>query len=337
MIKTKKIATGILVIGAILISSCSESNIHSSTTDEHSSAISMSSQQGISSVQSLEGQRYLDLDGIENIKNINQKLAGQELNIRLAYAETVTHARGAETIEGQTIYANDRMKRLTAQWVPGDERREADGNNLTYLTYGFFATANYGTANELDGETEIDFSMDTWNNVQKNSNLNIVKREDTGANPSYFFDGNPYLADITEFGFLPGFVFDAVLGPGASNSILGVTFTFIFIDEAGIPTDVNNDGYADVAFKEIWYNDAFLWTDSVNPAYGINIETVALHENGHALGLGHFGKVSVTENNNKLHVSPRAVMNAFILGTQLDLLGTDKASYKSIYGNWPKN
>jgi hypothetical protein len=37
---------------------------------------------------------------------------------------------------------------------------------------------------------------------------------------------------------------------------------------------------------------------------------VALHENGHALGLGHYGKVFVTTNNAKLHIAPRAVMNA---------------------------
>ena len=101
--------------------------------------------------------------------------------------------------------------------------------------------------------------------------------------------------------------------------------------------DINNDGYDDTALKEVWYNDDFLWTDSGNTGDAIDIETVALHENGHALGFGHFGKIFVTNGNGKLHVAPRAVMNAIILGTQRDLLGTDKASYNSIYGSWPKN
>jgi len=86
----------------------------------------------------------------------------------------------------------------------------------------------------------------------------------------------------------------------------------------------------------VWYNDNFLWTTNAN-APGTDIETVALHENGHALGFGHFGKIFITNNNNKLHVAPRAVMNAIILGALRDPLGTDNASFSSVYGNWPKN
>lgn len=136
---------------------------------------------------------------------------------------------------------------------------------------------------------------------------------------------------------MPAILFELVVGLGSSENVLGVTFTFIFTDENGDPTDINNDGYADTALKEVWYNDAFLWTDSGNSGDAVDIETVALHENGHALGFGHFGKISVTDSNNKLHVSPRAVMNAIILGTQRDLLGTDEASYNSIYDNEPKH
>jgi len=269
-----------------------------------------------------------------NIQDINAALESNGANYRVAFAETVTLSEDGNHRGGQQIFANDREKQLGAQWVPGDIRRNADDNNLTYLVFQPFRLAN----GSIDSEPAIDASFDTWNNIKKNSKLSIKKVADTGANPSVLLNiggpGNPFLADISEVGFLPGFIFDTVLGPGASQSVLGVTFTFTFIDGDGNPTDVNNDGYSDVALKEVWYNDSFLWTTDPN-GIGTDIETVALHENGHALGFGHFGKVSVI-NERKLSVSPRAVMNALVLGTQRELLGTDKASFNSIYGNWPE-
>lgn len=263
------------------------------------------------------------------------------LAIRLSYAETVTSINGPTAEKGQTIFANDRTKRLTAQWVPDDPRRPNSTNNLTYTIWDPFALANFGSPSQVNGTPAIDASFETWNDLKVNSKVIVEKLPNTLSNPSIILGGDPFQADISEVGFLPGSLFDAVLGTGASQSVLGVAFTYVWINTAtGEPTDVNNDGYDDIALKEVWYNDAFGWTDSGDPSQGIDIETVALHENGHALGFGHFGKISVTGNkpgNQKLHVSPRAVMNAVILGTQRDLLGTDKASYNSIYGDWPSN
>ncbi len=93
--------------------------------------------------------------------------------------------------------------------MPGNERRNADGNNLTYLVDQTWLPANFGTPNEVDGEPAIDASFDTWNNIKKNTKLDIVKVPDTGEQPSAFF-------------------------------------------VEGDPTDINNDGYADTALKEVW-------------------------------------------------------------------------------------
>lgn len=328
-----KITSYLCLLAMLMFISCEQSSVNAPTSEDESQ-IALDSNNG--QINELQGQRNVDLGSIESMQDLNEKFAEQGLDVRLAYAETVTKKTGADLASGQTIYANDRQKRLDAQWVPGDARRNADGNNLTYLVDQTWLPANFGTSNEIDGEPAIDTSFDTWNTVKKKSKLDIVKVPDTGAQPSSFFvGGDPFLADISEIGFLPGIFFDIIVGPGASQNVLGVTFTSVFVDDDGNPTDINNDGYADIAFKEVWYNDNFLWTTDANGT-GTDIETVALHENGHALGFGHFGKIFGTNGNNKLHVAPRAVMNAVILGTQRDLLGTDKASYKSVYGNWPK-
>ena len=132
--------------------------------------------------------------------------------------------------------------------------------------------------------------------------------------------------------------------PISSTNTVGVTVTFSFIqvgpngqpilDSNGntIPTDIDRDGRFDTAFKEIWFNDALPY--STNGAAGsIDIESAALHEVGHAFELGHFGKIAGDPKTGKLHVSPRAVMNAAIVGVQRTLLGTDKAAFCGTYAN----
>ena len=268
---------------------------------------------------------------VTDLASANAALTAQGLGIQIEKVEYLVDPDGDGELQGRTVFADDRELRLETQWAAGDARRLADGNNLTYLVDPFFTAAN-GT---IDSEPAIDASFDTWNNVAC-SNLPIVKRPYTGGEPNFvlgFFFGfpaDPFLADITSTGFLPGFVFD-IIAPGGSNFILGVTWTLVFVDGAGNPTDINGDGKADVALKEVWYNDAFPWATNGG---NVDIETVALHENGHALGLAHFGSIHRTANG-KIHFSPKAVMNASYGGVERDPLGTDSAAYCGIYAGWP--
>jgi len=268
------------------------------------------------------------------IADVNAKLANTGAEYAIARVEWVMNDGDPDA--ATTVYANDRTLRLTSRWVAGDARRGADGNTITYSVFQPLRFAD-GVKNS---EAAIDASFATWAGLPC-SNVEISKRTLAVNNfPSAIlgfsgFTSNPLAADIDEIGFVPGSIFDAVLGPGAAGSVLGVTFTFVFgtnTPDGFIPSDIDGDGHDDTAHKEVWYNDAFTW--SLTGAGGVDIETVALHENGHALELGHFGKIFVSNSNGKLHASPRSVMNAFILGTLRQPLGTDKASFCGNYASW---
>ena len=93
----------------------------------------------------------------------------------------------------------------------------------------------------------------------------------------------------------------------------------------------DNNGKNDVWFREIYSNDEFSWADGDH----YDVETVSLHEAGHGLSQGHFGKAFRGVKNEKLHFSPRAVMNASYSGIQTGIEKTDNAGHCSNWSNWP--
>lgn len=190
----------------------------------------------------------------------------------------------------------------------------------------------------------IERSMTTWDDLTC-SELGVFKRSynseiKTGAvlgNAHPIFD---WAADMVHAGWMPLWFFDAISG-GRGANILGVTFTFIVVVN-GVPSDDDNDGKFDVWFREIYYNDAFLWTDGGTNWPEYDVETVALHEAGHGLSQGHFGKAFAqgtdpTDPRWNVHFAPRAVMNAAYSGVQTDIEKTDNGGHCSNWGQWPNN
>ena len=272
-------------------------------------------------------------------------LANGVKNVQLSTAEISVAADSAGWQGATTLIANDRTHTFSSAFVPSDPRRGGspdityiiDERNLSAVSRS--ATNPRFTLGPAELEPEIDASMARWQNQPSCGAPHVTKVAFTGADPDLidgivFGDpsriGTPF-ADITQAGWLPRAFFDA-LAPNGSTFILGVTFTFIFVDNDGNPTDIDHDGRADAAFREIYYNQRFFWT--TDPAFprAVDIQSVVTHESGHAYGLGHFGFV-FQDNRGIIHFAPRAVMNAVYVSSFRDLAGTDNASFCQLWAN----
>jgi hypothetical protein len=261
---------------------------------------------------------------------INAQLDRSNLNIAVQQIEFFTIGLGRPS---------NRIHQQPFRWVAGDPRRFAAGDDITYLVdRSDGATASGLTS--LQTEQAIDAAFATWSRAEELRKVRLVKRADNGADPDIFDSffrfgrsGDPFLADIVNAGWLPRQFFEEVGGPGGGRGILAFSVTFIFEDDAGNPTDINGDNYLDTALNEVYYNDTFgnRKTDRAGNPWGINIalpgidvETVALHENGHSLELGHFGP------------PPVAVMNPVYGGIRHQPFAADLAGMSAVWGSWPK-
>jgi hypothetical protein len=235
---------------------------------------------------------------------------------------------------GRTIYFRDLgNKQLTADFVPGASLGETD--NVSFYIDEKRPTADLPVSVST---AAIARAMQTWDDAtcsdlgmtQVPSNTEIT----TGFVSSLLgFGGSlAYTADVVHAGWLPGGFFNA-LAPKGATFILGVTFTIIFTDDEGNPTDIDSNGKLDVAFREIYYNDAFRWRNGGS----VDVETIALHEAGHGLSQAHFGQAFLDSGAGKLHFSPLAVMNAAYSGIQRTIGVTDLAGHCSNWASWNNN
>ncbi len=265
------------------------------------------------------------------MSSVNTLLENKGGSVRLWVAETLTASQNA----GQTVYFNDRTLRLGSHWVPGDPRR----GGFTDISWLSDRTEGTATGISFDAtQAAVNRAMTTWNSVDCSS-IPLVELNDMNIDWGYVQNllgmggAAGWYADYTFAGWLPGEFFDTIGGPGASDYIIGVTFTFIWVNQSGTPTDIDNNGKADVAFRETYFNNKFQW--GINTNDPVDVETVVLHEAGHGLSQGHFGKLFLTDANGMFHFAPRAVMNAGYTGIQQVLTGTDSGGHCSIWASWP--
>jgi hypothetical protein len=252
-------------------------------------------------------------------------------NIALYKAEYLASSEYGNV--GRTVYyKNVGQKRLEADFAPG---ASLDGNDE--ISYYVDPSRPSDELQVASTTAAIDGAMSSWDAV-KCSTLGINKilpeaNSETGFISSlYGFGGNEYyVADIVHCGWMPGEFFDTIDENG-STFILGVTFTIISTDDNGVPLDVDQNGLLDVAWREIYYNDAFSWSIGGGD---YDVATIALHEAGHGLSQAHFGKAFFNNRTEELQFSPRAIMNASYSGVQQEIQHTDLAGHCSNWASWP--
>ncbi len=266
---------------------------------------------------------------------MNGQLASAGANFRLEKAECL----GAPGYAGRTIYFNNRgNKQLDTRFVAGDPNR-GGRMDITWINDFVDGATSSGLTSD-DTYSAITRAMATWDGVVC-STIPLAELDSNGSKIDWgyieWLSGgggvSGWYADITHAGWLPRSFFDT-LAPQGGDSILSVTFTFIWIHSGtGEPTDIDRNGKLDVAFCEIYYNDAFPW--GINTGWPVDVESVALHEAGHGLSQAHFGMLFPTPSKGTFHFAPRAVMNAGHTGVQQELTGSDVGGHCSIWSSWP--
>lgn len=279
-------------------------------------------------------------EAVALLSELNAILAAGNKDFRVGVMEYVTSDGSGQY--GTTVIAKDvGNKQLGHHFVPGDPRR-GGGFDITYIT-DYSEGAATGPLNADETTFEIDRAMDVWNNQQCSGGLSITNLGAFNFDYGFVqfllgFGGVAgFGADVTHAGWLPIEFFNA-LTPGGGNFILGVTFTFIWT-QGGVPTDIDNNGKRDVAFREIYYNNNFSWRlGAYTGARNFQAFGVILHEAGHGLSQGHFGQVFL-KNDGSVQYAPQAVMNAVVSRrtTVSELAGTDNGGHCSIWGSWPNN
>lgn len=262
------------------------------------------------------------------IETVNARLAADSAQVRLGVVEALGHDNAGLTL----FAANVGNKQLAHHFVRFDPDRGGFGD-ISWAVDGTEGTTASGLG-LADTTSAINRAMNTWQDAACSylplTFLGVAPFDLGYIQWAVGLGGvRGWVADLTHAGWLPAAFFDAI-APNGSQSILGVTFTLLWVDANGDFVDQDRDGKLDVAFREIYYNDRFAWR--TNGGH-VDVESVALHEAGHGLSQAHFGMIARNPSGS-LVIAPTAVMNAGYTQVQRSLTGTDLGGHCSIWANW---
>jgi hypothetical protein len=286
---------------------------------------------------------------------LDDALAAAGANIRVSQAELLLDGNSYDAASSTVIIANNRTRGISSEWVAGDPRR----GGRVGVTWAFGSSrpslpftrnpdgSNLHQVPLADLDTQLQEGLAAWRSETCSTAPITRVAIAPGTDPDQldeYFRGLPasanYVqpADIVESGWQPAGFFTAVGGP-SGNSIIGVTFTFHYIDALGNPTDIDHNGKFDTALAEIFYNTRFAWGNS-QAANVVDFYSIITHETGHAMGLAHFGKVFVTKNDATdgiqiadIKYAPKAMMNAVYVTGRSEIAGTDNSSFCQIWAS----
>lgn len=245
------------------------------------------------------------------------------------------------------------------QWVENDPRRHAP-DGLT-LYYRIDLTELPPGVSAQKTEAAIEAAVATFEGQTCGRTLDLVRVDtDPGTDFGYVQHAAGMggaatpRADITFAGWVPAAFMAAAGVPGSFGVALPATWqtdgSLAWGLDAWDPsrsfTDVNRDRKADLFATEIYFNRDWNYvTDDKELAdtlFYIDVQTIATHELGHALGMGHFGRSTVILDANgefvDLYVNPHSasLMNTSSFYQKRDLSGSDVASFCQLYANWGK-
>jgi hypothetical protein len=245
------------------------------------------------------------------------------------------------------------------QWVENDARRH-DDHGLT-LYYRIDLTELPPGVSAAKTEQAIEAAVATFEGQACGRTLDLVRvdrdqDEDFGYVQHQLGMGGAAAprADITFAGWLPAAFMAAAGVPGSFGVALpaawqtdgALAWGLDVWDPSRSFTDVNRDRKHDLFATEIYFNSDWNYvTDDKELAdtlFYIDVQTIATHELGHALGMGHFGRSTVILDAEgqfiDLYVNPHSasLMNTSSFYQKRDLSGSDVASFCQLYANWGK-